>query len=74
MLIFLGNFVFGSVLVLLISKMVLLGFYGRGYYQAKKELTMRKFGNSEFSTKPTKYYNLDVVIFVGYRGRAQTGV
>ncbi len=32
--------------------------------------TMRKFGNSEFSTnvtKPTNYYNLDVVISVGYR-------
>ena len=23
--------------------------------------TMRKFGNSEFSTKPTNYYNLDVI-------------
>jgi prophage maintenance system killer protein len=29
--------------------------------------TMRKFGNSEFSTKPTNYYNLDVIIAVGYR-------
>ena len=27
--------------------------------------TMRKFGNSEFSTKPTNYYNLDVIISVG---------
>jgi len=38
---------------------------------AEKELiledTMRKFGNSEFSTKPTNYYNLDVIISVGYR-------
>src|SRR3989339_1977262 len=29
--------------------------------------TMRKFGNSEFSTKPTNYYNLDVIISIGYR-------
>ena len=28
------------------------------------EQTMRKFGISEFSTKPTKYYNLDVIISV----------
>ncbi len=27
--------------------------------------TMRKFGNSEFSTKPTNFYNLDVIISVG---------
>ena len=27
--------------------------------------TMRKFGNTEFSTKPTNYYNLDVIISVG---------
>src|ERR1035437_7410115 len=31
------------------------------------EQTMKKFGNSEFSTKPTNYYNLDVIISVGYR-------
>ena len=29
--------------------------------------SMRKFGNSEFSTKPTNFYNLDVIISVGYR-------
>lgn len=29
--------------------------------------TMRKFGNSEFSTKPTNFYNLDMIIAVGYR-------
>ena len=28
---------------------------------------MRKFGISEFSTKPTNFYNLDVIISVGYR-------
>ena len=27
-----------------------------------EEQVMRKFGNSEFSTKPTHYYNLDVII------------
>ena len=36
--------------------------------------TMRKFGNSEFSTKPTNFYNLDVIISVGYRVRSQRGV
>ncbi len=34
---------------------------------------MRKFGNSEFSTKPTNYYNLDVIISVGYRVRLRRG-
>lgn len=42
--------------------------------ELKQELTMRKFGNSEFSTKPTNYYNLDVVISVGYRVKSQRGV
>lgn len=42
--------------------------------ELSKELTMRKFGNSEFSTKPTNYYNLDVVISVGYRVKSQRGV
>ena len=36
--------------------------------------TMRKFGLSEFSTKPTNFYNLDVVISVGYRVKSQRGV
>lgn len=36
--------------------------------------TMRKFGNSEFSTKPTNYYNLDMIISVGYRVKSQRGV
>ena len=34
---------------------------------------MRKFGNSEFSTKPTHFYNLDVILAVGYRVRSQQG-
>jgi hypothetical protein len=44
---------------------------------AEKELvadqTMRKFGNSEFIVKPTHYYNLDVIISVGYRVKSQQG-
>lgn len=36
--------------------------------------TMCKFGNSEFSDKPTNYYNLDVIISVGYRVKSQNGV
>ncbi len=42
--------------------------------ELKQEMTMRKFGNSEFSTKPTNYYNLDMIISVGYRVRSQRGV
>ena len=33
--------------------------------------SMRKFGNSEFSMKPTNYYNLDVIISVGYRVKSR---
>ena len=36
--------------------------------------TMRKFGNSEFSTKPLNFYNLDMVISVGYRVRSLRSV
>jgi len=45
-------------------------------YQEKElveEQTMRKFGISEFSTKPTNYYNLDVIISVGYRVKSLRG-
>lgn len=35
---------------------------------------MRKFGNSEFSTKPTNFYSLDMVISVGYRVKSQRGI
>ena len=37
------------------------------------EQTMRKIGNSDFSTKPTNYYNLDVIISVGYRVKSHQG-
>ena len=35
--------------------------------ELEKEESMRKIGNSDFSTKPTNFYNLDVIISVGYR-------
>jgi hypothetical protein len=35
--------------------------------------TIRKIGNSDFSTKPTNYYNLDVIISVGYRVKSVQG-
>ena len=35
--------------------------------------TVRKIGNSDFSTKPTNYYNLDVIISVGYRVKSVRG-
>lgn len=42
--------------------------------ELKQNDTMRKFGNSEFSTKPTNLYNLDVIISVGYRVKSKRGV
>lgn len=36
--------------------------------------TMTKFGNSEFADKPTNYYNLDMIISVGYRIKSQNGI
>ncbi|MCF7913510.1 MAG: virulence RhuM family protein [Candidatus Cloacimonetes bacterium] len=41
--------------------------------ELEQSATMRKFGNSEFSTKPTNYYNLDVIISVGYRVKSKRG-
>lgn len=38
-----------------------------------KEETMRKIGISDFSTKPTNHYNLDVIISVGYRVKSIQG-
>jgi hypothetical protein len=35
---------------------------------------MRKVGISDFSTKPTNLYNLDMIIAVGYRVRSNRGV
>ncbi|PIP16663.1 MAG: cell filamentation protein Fic [bacterium (Candidatus Ratteibacteria) CG23_combo_of_CG06-09_8_20_14_all_48_7] len=41
--------------------------------ELSEKQTMRKFGISEFSTKPTNYYNLDVIISVGYRVKSLRG-
>lgn len=35
--------------------------------------SMKKIGNPDFSTKPTNYYNLDVIISVGYRVKSYQG-
>ena len=42
--------------------------------ELEQELSMRKIGNSDFSTKPTNFYNLDVAISVGYRVKSHRGV
>ena len=49
----------------------ILNIYKEGELQ--KEDTVRKIGNSDFSTKPTNYYNLDVIISVGYRVKSHRG-
>ena len=41
--------------------------------ELKQETSVRKIGNSDFSTKPTNYYNLDVIISVGYRVKSLRG-
>ena len=42
-------------------------------HELSEEATLRKFGNSEFSTKPTNFYNLDMIISVGYRVKSIQG-
>ena len=42
----------------------ILNIYKEG--ELEKDLSMRKIGNSDFSTKPTNFYNLDVIISVGF--------
>ena len=42
--------------------------------ELKKELTLRKSGNSGIGlSKPITYYNLDVIISVGYRVKSHRG-
>ncbi len=41
--------------------------------ELEKKSSVRKIGNSDFSTKPTNYYNLDVIISVGYRVKSLRG-
>jgi hypothetical protein len=49
----------------------ILNIYKEG--ELKEEKSLRKIGNSVFSTKPTNYYNLDVIISVGYRVKSRQG-
>ncbi|MFL0162520.1 virulence RhuM family protein [Aquirufa salirivi] len=41
--------------------------------ELERQSSMRKIGISDFSTKPTNYYNLDVIISVGYRVKSHQG-
>jgi len=41
--------------------------------ELSSETSVRKIGISDFSTKPTNYYNLDVIISVGYRVKSPQG-
>lgn len=45
------------------------------YHEGELDETdsMKKIGNPDFSTKPTNYYNLDVIISVGYRVKSPQG-
>lgn len=49
----------------------ILNVYSEG--ELVESSTKRKIGNSDFSTKPTNYYNLDVIISVGYRVKSIRG-
>ena len=42
-------------------------------HELEENNTMRKFGISEFSTKPTNYYNLDMIIAIGFRVKSSEG-
>jgi hypothetical protein len=44
-----------------------------GEIELEESLTMKKFGNSEFQQKAPFYYNLDVIISVGYRVKSSQG-
>ena len=41
--------------------------------ELEKKGTLQKFGNSEFQQKAYNYYNLDVIISVGYRVKSKQG-
>ncbi len=49
----------------------ILNIYSEG--ELEEETSKRKIGISDFSTKPTNYYNLDVIISVGYRVKSLRG-
>ena len=39
-----------------------------------ESVCVRKFGKTELSTKPTLYYNLDMILAVGYRVNSKRGI
>jgi len=41
--------------------------------ELEENQTLKKFGNSEFQQKAPNYYNLDVIISVGYRVKSKQG-
>lgn len=49
----------------------ILNIYAEG--ELNESASKRKIGISDFSTKPTNYYNLDVIIAVGYRVKSPRG-
>jgi len=49
----------------------ILNIYEEG--ELEEDVTKRKNGISDFSTKPTNFYNLDVIISVGYRVKSIQG-
>lgn len=49
----------------------ILNIYQEG--ELLEDSSMRKIGISDFSTKQTNFYNLDVIISVGYRVKSQQG-
>ncbi len=49
----------------------ILNIFAEGELQEKD--SVRKVGISDFSTKPTNFYNLDVIISVGYRVKSLRG-
>ena len=48
-----------------------LNIYAEG--ELPEDITKRKIEIFDFSTKPTNFYNLDVIIAVGYRVKSQQG-
>ncbi len=49
----------------------ILNIYAEG--ELNESTSKRKIGNPDFSTKPTNFYNLDVIISVGYRVKSPRG-
>jgi len=50
----------------------ILNVYKEG--ELEQEYSMRKIGKTDLSTKPTNFYNLDLIISVGYRVKSIQGV